>query len=1107
MAGCAAVLLAFPVASKAATFTINNEADLRAALDPTGGGAQNGDTIQFNADVVLSAGDLPVVQRSINILGNNHSLSGGGAYRGLLVYAGTVSISDLTIQDANAQGGNGLASGGGGGGLGGALFVAEGADVTVSNVSLTGNSATGGNGGNGGGDGGGGGMGGDAGRGGGGLGRGATGGSNASPDGSDGIAPGAPGAGDGATGGSGGAGGNAGGGGGNLGGGGGIGGDDAIGTSGLGWTDGDGGFGGGGGDGFPAGNGGFGGGGGGSDGGLGGDGGFGGGGGAGGAGGFGGGDGSNAGTGGGGGGGGLGGALFVQEGGSLTVTGSFSVDGNSVAGGTGDVGASAGAAFGTGIFLQGDGTLNFAPAAGETQAINDVIADQTGSGGSGPGGGSWNLRKSGAGTLELSATNRFTGGVTVSGGTLRIWSDENLGSGALALQDDATLAFATAGTFQADVTLVGDPALSVADGQTVTYSGRVTDGAMPGGLQVVGGGTLVLGNAANSHSGGTAVRQGSTLRVASDGALGETDGGLTLGDAGSSGTLQLAAAFDLAATRAINLAPGGGIFDTNGFDSTIAQPIGGDGGLTKTGLGTLTLNGASSYPGETTILAGTLAVGDAAHPDARLAGGVTVGSAGTLTGHGTIGGDVANLAGGLVSPGGSIGTLTVRGNYAQGTESVLSIEVSPSESSQLLVDGAAQLDGTLRLVFQPGVYTPAGYIIVSAGSVEGHFSGVEGSNPSGLNQALGYGDTEVLLLLGDLPGEELVVAPRNATVFTAAGSAALAGAQQANDLLLGRLARGGGVASGGAQQAASGLVGQPQLAFAGDRAGGAPGFEGLLAKAPDATASIGGWFQAYGGFTNYTGDVSVPNFDSRGGGFLAGIERPLGEAFFAGIAAGYSRTDLSEAEGSRGTLDSPRLAIYGGYRQDSVTLGATLGYAYHFVETERPVESGEIASASRGAHELSGAAQASLALDLGSFTLTPRAGLKYARLFEESFEEEGAEGFDLAVDSRDSDSLRPFLGISASRAFTTGDGVEIRPTLDFGYSRELLDTAPPSSVHVGGGSFLVEGLEPARDQLTLGGSLGVRMNDSLTLHGDYHAVLPTGNVTSHTFQFGLTFRF
>lgn len=53
------------------------------------------------------------------------------------------------------------------------------------------------------------------------------------------------------------------------------------------------------------------------------------------------------------------------------------------------------------------------------------------------------------------------------------------------------------------------------------------------------------------------------------------------------------------------------------------------------GNNTLTLNGVNTYTGGTTVSAGTLAVGDAAHPSASIMGDVRVDGAGTPRGHGT----------------------------------------------------------------------------------------------------------------------------------------------------------------------------------------------------------------------------------------------------------------------------------------------------------------------------------------------------------------------------------------------------------------------------------------------------------------------------------------
>src|SRR4029077_16892023 len=71
---------------------------------------------------------------TVVINGGNTTLNGGGVQRGLFVFSGSVTINNFAIQNPLAQGGSGGPGGGGGGaGLGGALFVASGAHVTVSN--------------------------------------------------------------------------------------------------------------------------------------------------------------------------------------------------------------------------------------------------------------------------------------------------------------------------------------------------------------------------------------------------------------------------------------------------------------------------------------------------------------------------------------------------------------------------------------------------------------------------------------------------------------------------------------------------------------------------------------------------------------------------------------------------------------------------------------------------------------------------------------------------------------------------------------------------------------------------------------------------------------
>ncbi|MCK0039079.1 autotransporter-associated beta strand repeat-containing protein [Salmonella enterica] len=224
--------------------------------------------------------------------------------------------------------------------------------------------------------------------------------------------------------------------------------------------------------------------------------------------------------------------------------------------------------------------------------------------------GSGQVVKSGDETLTLSGANSYTGGTTISGGTLVASNVEALGSGDVT--DNATLELNTGGDFDnniggtgsvvksGDKTLTLSGANSYTGGTTISGgtlvatnvealgSGDVTDNAVlelntggdftnaiSGSGQVVKSGdkTLTL-SGANSYTGGTTI-SGGTLVATNVEALGT-------GNVTDNATLELST---------------GGDFANN---------IGGTGSVVKSGDETLTLSGANSYTGGTTISGGTL---------------------------------------------------------------------------------------------------------------------------------------------------------------------------------------------------------------------------------------------------------------------------------------------------------------------------------------------------------------------------------------------------------------------------------------------------------------------------------------------------------------------
>lgn len=270
-----------------------------------------------------------------------------------------------------------------------------------------------------------------------------------------------------------------------------------------------------------------------------------------------------------------------------------------------------------------------------------------------------------------------------------------------------------------------------------TYTGTIGGS---GAVEKTGAGTLTVTPSSaggNTYSGGTTIMQG-TLSVAADNALGAASGSLTL----NGGTLQLGSAFNVASSRAVSITANNGTIDTQGFNSTLTQGITGAGSLTKLGSGTLTMNGASSHAGGTSVNAGIVIVGDGSSASAALGGGgpVTVASGATLGGYGSVTGNVTNsgtlsvanalssLAGGAtgnfringnlinaghVQLGGSgIGnTLTVAGNYV-GQNATIAMNTylggDGSASDKLVVSGGtASGSSTLKVtnVGGPGAQT------------------------------------------------------------------------------------------------------------------------------------------------------------------------------------------------------------------------------------------------------------------------------------------------------------------------------------------------------------------------------------------------------------------
>ncbi|WP_075090297.1 hypothetical protein [Verrucomicrobium spinosum] len=158
--------------------------------------------------------------------------------------------------------------------------------------------------------------------------------------------------------------------------------------------------------------------------------------------------------------------------------------------------------------------------------------------------------------------------------------------------------------------------------------------------------------------------------------------------------------------------------------------------------GTTVLNGTSFLAGTTSVTGGSLLVnGNLMTPQVNVSRGALLG------GNGYISGNVHNA--GTVSPGNSIGHLTIGGNYTQTSGGTLLIEVAgPGRYDRLTVHGTAHLDGTLRIAaLNKHVSFGDQYPFLHAGKITGRFDRIVMPNPGVLRgRFLTEGGTGILLV-------------------------------------------------------------------------------------------------------------------------------------------------------------------------------------------------------------------------------------------------------------------------------------------------------------------------------------------------------------------------
>ena len=578
----------------------------------------------------------------------------------------------------------------------------------------------------------------------------------------------------------------------------------------------------------------------------------------------------------------------------------------------------------------------------------------------------------------------------------------------------------------------------------------------------------------------------------------------------------------------IQLAAGGGTFDTQAFDVQTLVGLTGTGGFTKTGTGTFTFRSGgspSNYTGATLVNQGSLIV------DGQLGNtAVTVANGGLLGGSGTILGGVTVQSGGILAPGNSPGILSV-GSLTLNSGSTTRMEINGltagTQHDQIQVTGNAALDGTLDLDFGFVPVDGDSFTLIEAGSFAFNGDAVEGfddittnlgaalradvvTDPTTFNIQIAL--IQQAYLPFALTHNQRSVA-KNLDTFSTSG---------ADQPLIDAL----NLLSADELPTAFDLIAPEEFAAFG---------EVVFANTRNVFATLNGRRMAleygeqdpgsgknaivaddekFGFFVSGFGDQGGTDSDGNGGSFdfttagtFLGADYRLNAQSVIGLYASYQNTDVDSGSGSKFTMDSVKFGAYGNWRGEQGTwFSATVGGGIHGYDSERQSFGGIAFSDTEGTDVNT---EVGLGHDfkIDKWTLGSQANLAYTRVMIDGFRERGSLS-PLVVDDITADSLR--LSVVAMVSYEQRlQEIVLRPYARLGWQHEFLDTEQSVNARLAsgaGGAFSVLGSGTGRDTLVGGIGVQAKISEAVGISAGYD-VEASSDIENHSVNVSFGYRF
>ncbi len=526
-------------------------------------------------------------------------------------------------------------------------------------------------------------------------------------------------------------------------------------------------------------------------------------------------------------------------------------------------------------------------------------------------------------------------------------------------------------------------------------------------------------------------------------------------------------------------------------------------GLIKFGQGTLTLSGNNTYEGSTIASGGELQINGSVKGDAWSW------DTGTISGAGTINGNLYNSFNVKAGRNNMPGTLTVKGNFA--SDKFISVIIDGYNNfSKLDVKGSAAIDGSILIPYTDAYQPDAAYSgIITASQITGAFLDMPvtgfltavGEIKNGTSATLKYRQENNLQ---NPTARQLDTYNKMIAIYDNLGSAERQAMYPLLNLKGSQATQGLTEISGGSQlnQVAAvqsdtfigtsvaarmdyvnNSTGQP-MTF--QPRGFAPGNFAALSIIPlEFDGKNSWWLKTIKNWGSIDAQQDLPGIDNRSYGLVVGQDRKVNDHWRLGYLVGYGQNRVTSnlaATDSHGY----RVGVYGGYSKGALDLHTYLVYGRHnnhaarYLRTlNRQVDSNydsKTLSFGLGARYNLHAKKDKL------WQVSPYADLYITRYNQDGYKETGAEDTYTQIADRLTNTYSTGeIGLELARSIPHG-----RYAFHVGYKKVLSGSNPEMTVAYSIDPYkksTVSGSEQDRKYMVLGLTLQGQLAKNLTIDG------------------------